>query len=106
MVIKGISASQGIVRGNARIYSSLADIKRIAIGDILVAKRLKAQDVIAFSKIIGIVVEEGSITQHASIIAREFGIPCIIGAKYATKSIKDGDLVRVNANEGIVRVLD
>jgi phosphoenolpyruvate synthase/pyruvate phosphate dikinase len=52
------------------------------------------------------VTNEGGITSHASIVAREMGKPCIIGAKIATKVLKDGDLVEVDADEGVVRVLE
>ena len=49
--------------------------------------------------------DEGGLTAHAAIVAREFGIPCIVGTKSATKVLKDGDLVEVDADKGIVKVL-
>ena len=53
-----------------------------------------------------IVTDEGGVTCHASIISRELGIPCIIGTRTATITIKDGDLVEVDANTGIVKILN
>ena len=50
-----------------------------------------------------IITDEGGLTCHAAIISRELGIPCIIGTKMATRILKDGDLVEVDANKGIVR---
>ncbi|MBU1854784.1 MAG: hypothetical protein KKF89_03620, partial [Nanoarchaeota archaeon] len=49
------------------------------------------------------VTDEGGITCHASIIARELGKPCIIGTKNATEVFKDGDIIEVDANKGLVR---
>ena len=56
-------------------------------------------------KAAAIVTDEGGITSHAAIVAREVGIPCVIGAKIATKALKDGDLVEVDADKGIVRII-
>ena len=52
-----------------------------------------------------IVTDEGGITCHAAIIARELKVPCVIGTKIATQVLNDGDLVEVNANQGIVKIL-
>ena len=54
-------------------------------------------------KAAAIVTDEGGMLSHAAIISREFGIPCIVGTHYATKVFKDGDLVEVDADKGIVR---
>lgn len=54
----------------------------------------------------GIVTDEDGITSHAAIVSRELDIPCIIGTRYATKIRRDGDLVDVRANHGIVRILE
>ena len=52
-----------------------------------------------------IITDEGGITCHAAIVSREFKIPCIIGTKKATKVLRDGDLIEVDADKGIVRIL-
>ena len=52
-----------------------------------------------------IVTDEGGVTSHAAVIAREFGIPCIVGTRGATKALKTGDLVEVDADKGLVRIL-
>jgi pyruvate,water dikinase len=51
------------------------------------------------------VTNEGGITSHASILAREFGIPCIVGTHTATDKIKTGDLIEVDANKGVVKII-
>jgi len=56
-------------------------------------------------KAAAIITDEGGITSHAAIISREMNIPCIIGTKIATKIFKDGDLVEVDADKGIVKIL-
>jgi len=50
-----------------------------------------------------IVTDEGGITCHAAIVSRELGIPCVVGTKIVTKVFKDGDLVEVDANKGLVK---
>ncbi|MBU3965123.1 hypothetical protein KKA96_01965, partial [Patescibacteria group bacterium] len=52
-----------------------------------------------------IITDDGGITCHAAIIARELGIPCIIGTKIATKVLKDGDLAEVDADKGVVKII-
>ena len=59
--------------------------------------------IIGIKKAAAIVTNEGGITCHAAIVSRELGIPCIIGTKIATEVFKDGDLVEVNANHGVVK---
>jgi len=56
-------------------------------------------------KAAGVVTDEGGISCHAAIISRELGIPCIIGTKTATRRLKDGDQVEVNADRGIVKII-
>ncbi len=56
-------------------------------------------------KAAAIITDEGGVTCHAAIVSRELGIPCIIGTKIATKVLKDGDQVDVNANHGIIKII-
>ena len=59
----------------------------------------------AMKKAVAVVTDEGGITCHAAIVSRELNIPCIIGTKIATQVLNNGDLVEVNANHGIVKIL-
>ena len=59
----------------------------------------------ALKKAGAIVTEQGGITSHAAIVSREFGIPCIVGVKDITKIIKDEDVIEVNANIGVVKII-
>ena len=74
-------------------------------GDILVAIMTTPNFIPALEKAAAFVTDEGGITCHAAIIAREMKKPCIIGTKIATKFLKDGDIVQVDANNGIVHIL-
>jgi pyruvate,water dikinase len=61
---------------------------------------------LAMKKAIAIITDEGGVSCHAAITSRELGIPCIVGTKIATKVFKDGDLVEVDAEKGIVKILE
>ena len=75
-------------------------------GDIIVTDMTKPDMMIACKNASGIITDEGGVVCHASIIAREFKKPCIVGTKFATQVIKNGDLLELDADNGIVRVLN
>ena len=102
---RGLSASVGRVTGPVKIVKSATEIGKVKQGDILVAVMTRPDYVVAMKKAAAIVTNEGGITSHAAIVSRELGIPCIIGTKIATEVLKDGDIVEVNANHGVVNIL-
>ena len=102
-ILKGFPASRGKLRGSAKIVLSTSDFDKLSKGDILVTKATSVDFVPIMQKAGAFVTDEGGITSHASIVAREMGKPCIIGTKMATKIFKDGDLIEVDAINGIVR---
>lgn len=104
-VLKGLAASGGMARGPARVILNPkgAKFKR---GEILIAGMTRPEYVPLIKKAAAIVTDEGGLTCHAAIISRELGIPCVIGTKIATKVFKDGDLVEVDANNGVVKILN
>jgi len=102
--IYGTTANVGKVVGKARILMSPSDFKKLVKGDILVTSMTRPEFVPILSKVSAIVTDEGGLTCHAAIISREMDIPCIVGTKIATKILKDGDLVEVNANHGVVKI--
>ena len=105
----GRVVSQGHAQGRVSVINvadlqSLAkDIKKFKKGDILVTQMTQPNMVILCEQAAAIVTDEGGITSHAAVIAREFKIPCIVGTEIATKVLKDGDLVEVDAEKGVVR---
>lgn len=100
--LKGRSACMGCCKGRAVIVERSKDVHDFRYGDILVS--LEADpDLIPLMKMAGaIVTDQGGITCHAAVIAREFNIPCVIGTINATKLIKNGDIIYVDANKGEV----
>src|SRR3989344_19350 len=102
----GFCASAGTAVGRAVICKSIASINNVMDGDIIVASMTRPEYTSAMKKSAGIVTDEGGITCHAAIVSRELGLPCVIGTKIATKVIRDGDLIEVRANHGIVKILE
>ena len=98
-------ASSGCVKGIAKIVLKITDLEKVNEGDIIVSSMTRPEMTVAMKKAAAFVTDEGGITSHAAIIARELKKPCIIGTKIATKVLKDGDLIEVDANNGFVRVL-
>lgn len=101
--VKGVSAAPGIVRGKVKIVITQKDFKKLKQGDILVTQMTRPEFLPIIKKAGAIVTDEGGITCHAAIISREFKIPCIISTRVATSRLKDGDMVEVDANSGIVK---
>ena len=103
--VRGRIAYPGSAKGRARIISSYSDLAKIGKGDVLVTTMTTQEMVPVLEKVAAFVTDEGGITCHAAIIARELKKPCVIGTKTATKAFKDGDLVEVDAVYGVVRKL-
>lgn len=104
-VLKGNTAFPGKARGIVRIVNILEDIHEFNQGDILVSLNTNPDLVPVIKKAGAIVTDEGGIMCHAAIVSREFKIPCVIGTKVATKILKNGDEVEVDADKGIVRII-
>lgn len=103
--VKGVCAFPGLVDGVVQQVLDVDDGDRFLRGSVLVAYMTDVGVVSAMKKASAIVTDVGGVTCHASIIAREFGIPCLIGTKIATKVLLDGYTVRVNATDGFSTVL-
>lgn len=103
--IRGKVASRGMVRGRVKVLRNPQESNLIQKGNILVAIMTSPDYIVAMKKAAAIVTDEGGMTSHAAIVSRELHIPCIVGAKIATKVLKDGDRVEVDAEKGIVRIL-
>lgn len=103
--VKGMSAFRGIVKGVARVVASVAECDALQKNEILVTHATNINFVPYLKKVSGIVTEEGGILSHASIISRELKIPCVIGTKNATQVIKTGDIIKIDANRGEVKII-
>lgn len=101
----GIAASSGVVEGRARVILRLEDAK-FSKGDILVTTFTDPSWTPAFVSISGLIAEVGGVMTHGSVVAREYGIPAVVGVEEATKKLKDGQRIRINGTEGYIEILD
>ncbi len=101
--LSGTCACPGKVKGVVRIINKASDMGKMQYGDILVSLATTPSIISAMKKAAAIVTDEGGLTCHASIVSREMNLPCIIGTKIATKVFKDGDMVEVDATNGLVK---
>ena len=112
LALAGHIASTGIARGRVRIVvagdlSMLREaFKKFKKGDVMVTTMTQPNAVPLMKKAAAVVADEGGLISHAAVIAREFGIPCLVGTEIATKVFKDGDMVEVDALKGVVRKIN
>lgn len=103
--IKGMVVSRGKATGRVRILLTPKDIDKLENGEVLVAPMTSPDYTMAMRKASAIITDEGGMTCHAAIVSRELGKPCIVATSIATKALKDGELVEVDAERGLVRKL-
>ena len=103
--LAGAAASSGIAKGRARIVRQPADVEHLRPGEILVAHATTPAMNSAISRAAAIVSNVGGVTTHSALIAREFGIPAVIGTEVGTEVIKDGMELEVDGDAGVVRFL-
>jgi phosphoenolpyruvate synthase/pyruvate phosphate dikinase len=103
---KGVCASPGKVEGRVKIVHSPAENNKVEEGDVLITHATTVDYLPAMKKAVAIVTEVGGLTCHAAVVSREFKIPCVVALKNAMKNFKDGDLVEVDANKGVVRIIN
>ena len=102
-VIKGAAASAGMGRGPARLVRRPADLDRVRAGDVLVCRSTNVSYVPVFSKVAAVVTEVGGVLSHAAVVAREFGVPCVVATGVALTELRDGEVVEVDGTAGLVR---
>lgn len=103
--IKGSIAQKGKVSGRVRILRRRDQVDEVLEGEVIVSPMTTPDFLPAMKKAVAFVTDEGGITCHAGIVARELKKPCIIGTKIATQVLKDGDVVEVDADNGVVRII-
>jgi pyruvate,water dikinase len=104
-VLRGVGASAGQVTATARVLAGPADFGRLQPGDVLVASITTPAWTSLFAMASAVVTDVGGPLSHSSIVAREYGIPAVLGTNVATRSIPDGAQVRVDGDVGTVTVL-
>lgn len=104
-LLTGLAVSPGIARGNAKVIRGVGDESQVLPGEILVAPFTDPGWTPYLVSASGIVVNQGGLLSHGSIIAREYGIPTVVDVGPATQVIKTGDEIEVNGDQGTVRIL-
>ena len=102
--IAGLAVSAGVVEGRARVILRMEDAD-LEDGDILVTTFTDPSWTPLFVSIKGLVTEVGGLMTHGAVIAREYGLPAVVGVENATQLIKDGQRIRVNGTDGYVEIL-
>ena len=103
--LKGQCGCRGQAKGRVKIINVTADISKMQEGDILVSISTQPDLLPAMKKAAAFVTDQGGVTSHAAIVAREMHKPCVIATKIATKTLRDGDVVSVDADKGEVKVI-
>ena len=103
-VLRGTPGSGGVARGRARVILDAADPEALEPGDVLVARQTDPSWVPLFVPSCAVVVNVGALGSHATIVARELGIPCVVSVADATDIIVDGSIITVDGNTGTVTV--
>jgi pyruvate,water dikinase len=104
--LRGVAASPGKVTGRARVITNPEQIHQVEDGDILVCRITAPSWAPVFSRLAAAVSDVGGIMAHTAIVSREYGLPAVVGTGFATVSIKTGQLIEVDGNQGIVRILE
>jgi pyruvate,water dikinase len=102
--LPGLPVSAGTVEGRARVILDMAQA-HLDAGDILVTKYTDPGWTPLFVTIAGLVTEVGGLMTHGAVIAREYGLPAVVGVEHATQLIRDGQRIRVNGTQGCVEIL-
>jgi pyruvate,water dikinase len=105
-VLRGLAASPGTYEGPARLISGPSEFDRIVNGDVLVTQSTTEAFNILLPLLGAIVTDSGGLLSHSAIVAREYGIPGVVGTREATGRIADGARVRVDGDAGEVTVLE
>jgi rifampicin phosphotransferase len=104
--IRGNTGSPGKATGTARVIMSIADSERLEFGDVLVAPTTAPPWTPLFATACAVVTETGGVLSHCAIVAREYGIPAVVGVPGATQLIRDGSRIEVDGDSGTVRLLE
>lgn len=103
--VEGTCGQPGTAVGRVRQVLAVEEVGKFRTGEVLVAYMTDVGIVPAMRRAAAIVTDVGGVTCHAAIVAREFGIPCVIGTRIGTKALHDGYLVKVSADTGLVEIL-
>jgi pyruvate,water dikinase len=104
--LEGVAASPGVAEGPARVITSPSQLTEVQAGEVLVCPITAPSWAPIFNKIAAAVSDIGGIMSHAAIVSREYGLPAVVGTGFGTKTIKNGQIVRVDGTKGTVTIVD
>lgn len=102
ILLNGTSGSPGVARGPARIVHDVSEFGKLRAGDVLIAPVTNPAWTPLFQRAAAVVVDTGGAASHAAIVAREYGVPAVMGTMNATKELKDGQWIQVDGSRGLV----
>ncbi len=105
-VVRGAGASAGVAEGPARVVESFEGLEAVQRGEVLVCPIVAPSWAQVFTRVTAAVSDIGGIMSHAAVVAREYRVPAVVGTGFGTKTIKTGQRVRVNGNDGTVTILE
>jgi phosphohistidine swiveling domain-containing protein len=103
--LHGAAGSSGVVRGTARVVRTLSDAASLKTGEILIAQTTAPPWTPLFATAAAVVTDTGGILSHCAVVAREYGIPAVVGTGVGTSMIADGQLIEVDGDRGVVRII-
>lgn len=103
--LAGLAVAAGTVEGRARVILDMADAD-LQPGDILVTRYTDPSWTPLFVAIAGLVTEVGGLMTHGAVIAREYGLPTVVGVTNATRLIRDGQRIRINGTDGYIAIVE
>ena len=101
-VLRGLPASRGKAVGPARVVRSPDEFHKVRPGDVLVCTATSPTWTPVFGTVSALVTDSGGVLSHASIVAREYGLPAVVGVNHGTSTIRDGQVVTVDGTGGLV----
>ncbi len=102
VLLRGLGGAPGSASGAARVLASLEDASNLGDGDVLVTHMTSPDWLPLMRRAAAIITDSGGMTCHAAIVSRELGIPCVVGTGEATRKLRDGEIVTVDATRGVV----
>ena len=103
-IITGHGASKGVVTAPAKVVRHLGEADKLVPGDVLVCEMTMPPWTPLFSTVSAVVADSGGVLSHCAIVAREYGIPCVVGTRVGTRRIRDGQMLTVDGAKGVVRI--
>jgi pyruvate,water dikinase len=102
VILKGTSGSPGVANGPVKIVRDISEFSKLRAGDVLVAPVTNPAWTPLFQRVVAVVVDTGGAASHAAIVAREYGVPAVMGTMKGTKELKDGQWIQVDGSRGLV----